>query len=1210
MGQKSSKKTDLYVTDDVTHCKLSDGDVTKYVGRAREYTAVDVIVEKPKQDESPDPKNAEGSPKKKTPENPDSIIQLLHRAHRKSYNLAFVIPRVKGSRPTNLNRNSLVEEDPEDSEAVQKEGDLTHTVFLWRPKVKARLKKEMSLKKMEAKKTFLNMMMDIQHKWIFSVKEYESDVAKIESGEYVAKLQEMISNEASKGGRLLSVMRVENDVTTGNGVSNGGGSEPGSPNQTTKKGGKLTLRMVFLHRNSDKAKQRFLYNVKCVSMNCTEEKIKVKKKQKTKLPRDTNITWSENWLELFEEDSRITEVINVGEMSKSGEDYDAKNKKKMKKREFQVMTLCFHEKPVAKDNNDNDGVTGDDEDDDDEIYETPMRYESLVREVWAPIDDSVQQNLESEAERFGENGWELCTVLVTSHVRMKQDGSEFRKCAIFFQRPKGEFVPDNERTQSTDNLLQAGNVEIEESNAPETEMLEPENIPPTSPKEKVERFGVALMPQVDLNQAKLRTAKPSPQKTKANDALISGLAGVQLKKVNREEAKKPDVSKDVEEKQAIMPQVKLRKTEPKQEKKLEVEEKEVPWANSLERKREAVMKSEDKAKTPEPVRKKEEGSDEIARKLDEIKEKRAQRQNRISIHKEEEKRKSLEAEKRKSMDAEKRKSLEEEKRKSQIAVASVIAVTDTATQPKLPDTAVEETTQNAQTDELPPPVIEDLPPPVVDEVPSLVVEEVPTLEDDKLPPSVAQEESPPVVDELPPPVAEEVIPPVVDELPPPVPKEPDNEVSLNAAEVQTNDVDVSVVEKTYAPEEITTDLPIPPQTETEITEETLEDDVTELENTLAEFEQQIDESSASAELEEDIEAPTIDVVTSEVVEEKPKKDETSDRDENDVELPLPLSLEPPKSALSSLHLPSPPPPDQEEASSPVPDQEPETLNEDQPCENEAPHVQQGDVTPLPTTQDHEDTPKIISPEIKDAVSSPEVEEVKPLTNGDVQTPSNEETPSVVEESENSDLPLSEEVLPTNGLPPPPIEVEPLIENLTDPVEEPSNCDLPPPVQEEVKAPEPTLDDLPAPDPPLDEKSNDTQEFQPSPPPEELNLPPPVEFPPPTENSESLKTDPVNAPDSSSLKDSSECSKETEHDLPLPPPSQEEESLPPPEEKPSDDLPPPADIPQAEESTEVNPMPKDLPTPISASPEKSTGNETNGLPPPPALSIDDVNDKKE
>ena len=45
MGQKSSKKTDLYVTDDVTHCGLPEDELNEFVGRAREYTTVNVSIE-------------------------------------------------------------------------------------------------------------------------------------------------------------------------------------------------------------------------------------------------------------------------------------------------------------------------------------------------------------------------------------------------------------------------------------------------------------------------------------------------------------------------------------------------------------------------------------------------------------------------------------------------------------------------------------------------------------------------------------------------------------------------------------------------------------------------------------------------------------------------------------------------------------------------------------------------------------------------------------------------------------------------------------------------------------------------------------------------------------------------------------------------------------------------------------------------------------
>lgn len=45
MGQKGSKKSDLYVTEDTTLSNLPENQVKQYSGRAREYTAVDVSVD-------------------------------------------------------------------------------------------------------------------------------------------------------------------------------------------------------------------------------------------------------------------------------------------------------------------------------------------------------------------------------------------------------------------------------------------------------------------------------------------------------------------------------------------------------------------------------------------------------------------------------------------------------------------------------------------------------------------------------------------------------------------------------------------------------------------------------------------------------------------------------------------------------------------------------------------------------------------------------------------------------------------------------------------------------------------------------------------------------------------------------------------------------------------------------------------------------------
>uniref|UniRef100_H2ZIN5 Uncharacterized protein n=1 Tax=Ciona savignyi TaxID=51511 RepID=H2ZIN5_CIOSA len=149
---------------------------------------------------------------------------------------------------------------------------MTHTVFLLRPKVKSRLKKEFSLKKMEAQKTFLNVMMDIEHHSVFSIKDINCDITPTSIGDCVNKLQEKIDEESAKCGRLLSVMRVEEDETTENGTSENGVSEKPS---------NLTLRMIYLHETGDNLKPRHNYKVECVHIKCTEKKLKLKKKAKS-----------------------------------------------------------------------------------------------------------------------------------------------------------------------------------------------------------------------------------------------------------------------------------------------------------------------------------------------------------------------------------------------------------------------------------------------------------------------------------------------------------------------------------------------------------------------------------------------------------------------------------------------------------------------------------------------------------------------------------------------------------------------------------------------------------------------------------------------------------------------------------------------------------------------------------------------------------------
>jgi len=69
-------------------------------------------------------------------------------------------------------------------------------------------------------------------------------------------------------------MKVEADEVKKNGLANGearsndatdGADEGHAPQRNAA----LRLRMIFLRHNVDGARQRFLYDVKCVNMNCT-----------------------------------------------------------------------------------------------------------------------------------------------------------------------------------------------------------------------------------------------------------------------------------------------------------------------------------------------------------------------------------------------------------------------------------------------------------------------------------------------------------------------------------------------------------------------------------------------------------------------------------------------------------------------------------------------------------------------------------------------------------------------------------------------------------------------------------------------------------------------------------------------------------------------------------------------------------------------------
>lgn len=106
---------------------------------------------------------------------------------------------------------------------------------------------------------------------------------------------------------------------------------------------------------------------------------------------------------------------------------------------------------------------------------------------------------------------------------------------------------------------------------------------------QLQKFGVPIVTVDDIGKSRLKStskAPSSPVEKKENVLPI-----VQLKKVDREKLKKDETTKDV----GVAQQVKLKPTEVKSGAKEKEDDKEVPWIETLERKRKAVMESEEKA---------------------------------------------------------------------------------------------------------------------------------------------------------------------------------------------------------------------------------------------------------------------------------------------------------------------------------------------------------------------------------------------------------------------------------------------------------------------------------------------------------------------------------------------------------------------------------------------------------------------------------------
>ena len=112
---------------------------------------------------------------------------------------------------------------------------------------------------------------------------------------------------------------------------------------------------------------------------------------------------------------------------------------------------------------------------------------------------------------------------------------------------------------------------------------------------QLQKFGVAIMKMEDVGKSRLKsTSNPpsSPSKKEDPSKPLKALPAVQLKKVDREKLKKEETAKDVN----VSQQIKLKPTGVKSSSETKEDDKEkVPWMATLERKRKAVMESEEKA---------------------------------------------------------------------------------------------------------------------------------------------------------------------------------------------------------------------------------------------------------------------------------------------------------------------------------------------------------------------------------------------------------------------------------------------------------------------------------------------------------------------------------------------------------------------------------------------------------------------------------------
>lgn len=537
MGQKYTKPADLFVTEDTTSSSLPEEELSKFSGKPRDYISAEVVLDEPH-------KNVLTWSDLKTfnltSSHEDSIINLLTRAHRKGYSLSFVIPA-----------NTSCEEDGEKKIPSPTSGcKTTHVAFLSRMRIGSAMKKELSLRIMDAQKTFLSVMKEQKYQWLFDIKDFEDDIY---SDGFADRLQHMIVNETKQGSRLLCVIPMS-DVLQNEGSPEEESSFP------------IKLRLVFMHWSGDDFLVKFEYRVEEMGVECMEKLLKLNKKSTApKSKRVKNTSWMPSWTDSFKDGYKVVDVLPLGKKPLVVDPADKKASKKSKGN-FTFHSLLVYEKLTM--------INEEKEQSEEEYLYLHSKYEGMVREIWMPVGSVLRSILEVETEQQGRSGWELCALLSTSHVRMKEDGTDHQKCALFYQRPCKQCLSIEEM---------ADDKEIDNEDVDEA----------VSSRPKVKRPGVSLLAEFDLAKAKLRPAQVNNSKQESNvkqESLDRSLADVKLKKVDRESIKKSTTKSDDD---SELKSIKLRQTKTNAGRKPNEVTEDVPWISTLERKRKAVIEREE-----------------------------------------------------------------------------------------------------------------------------------------------------------------------------------------------------------------------------------------------------------------------------------------------------------------------------------------------------------------------------------------------------------------------------------------------------------------------------------------------------------------------------------------------------------------------------------------------------------------------------------------